>query len=462
MNQISNSQFYNKSIALITLLFCSYFINGQVVKFSGKILNPNSKKISVRGKEYYKVIMIDDNGYFSDTLDIKSGDFSLSDFNESTALYLQPGYDIFLTLDTKAFDETIVYKGIGERPNNFLAKYFLYNENNSLTYREIKSMSESEYFTHEEEYFKGVLKLLANSTVENLQFENQQKMRFEYNRLTNILNKSADAYFDKTSSIVTQEFINQAIDKVDFKDTIFYNENNYYKSFINTYFVLGLVANNQNCFELFENHLNQNQRKRIISLISMGVSFYNDKDITPYYEALKKLVDDKNKLSNFTQSFNQIKSLSKGNPSPGFKYKSIGGEMVSLKDLQGKLVYIDVWATWCGPCRAQIPFLKELEEHYRDKDIAFVSISIDNPKDESKWKKMVEEEGLKGIQLIADNAWKSSFATDYVIRGIPRFILIDKKGDIISPFAPQPATYSQSGEPIQNEEINDMIDQYLN
>ena len=75
---------------------------------------------------------------------------------------------------------------------------------------------------------------------------------------------------------------------------------------------------------------------------------------------------------------------------------------------------------------------------------------------------MVEDEGLKGIQLIADNAWKSSFATDYVIRGIPRFILIDKKGDIISPFAPQPATYSQSDEPVQNEEIKNMIDQYLN
>ena len=119
-------------------------------------------------------------------------------------------------------------------------------------------------------------------------------------------------------------------------------------------------------------------------------------------------------------------------------------------------------ATWCGPCIAQFPYLIKLEEEYRDKDVAFVSISIDNPKNEDKWRKMVKDKELKGIQLLAENAWSSSFAEDYVIRGIPRFILLDKKGYIISPFAPQPAIYDDNGKPISNKEINNLLDKYLN
>ena len=106
--------------------------------------------------------------------------------------------------------------------------------------------------------------------------------------------------------------------------------------------------------------------------------------------------------------------------------------------------------------------LIKLEEDYRDKDVAFVSISIDNPKNEDKWRKMVKDKELKGIQLLAENAWGSSFAKDYVIRGIPRFILLDKKGYIISPFAPQPATYDDNGNPISNKEIHDLLDKNLN
>ena len=75
------------------------------------------------------------------------------------------------------------------------------------------------------------------------------------------------------------------------------------------------------------------------------------------------------------------------------------------------------------PCKAQIPYLKELEEKYRTKEVAFVSISIDQLKDSTKWKKMIVDKELKGIQIMADNAWRSTFVKDYIIEGIPRFIL---------------------------------------
>ena len=108
----------------------------------------------------------------------------------------------------------------------------------------------------------------------------------------------------------------------------------------------------------------------------------------------------------------------------------------------------------------QIPYLKKLEEKYRTKDIVFVSMSVDDPKDAIKWKKMIIDKELKGIQIMADKAWKSSFVLDYVIEGIPRFILIDKNGNIISSNAPRPATFNK-GNYLLNEEIQTIFDENL-
>ena len=74
---------------------------------------------------------------------------------------------------------------------------------------------------------------------------------------------------------------------------------------------------------------------------------------------------------------------------------------------------------------------------------------------------MVDDKELKGVQLIADNAWKSSFARDYVIQGIPRFILIDKKGNIITPFAPRPAAFTESGDLTLNLELKELLNEYV-
>ncbi len=143
------------------------------------------------------------------------------------------------------------------------------------------------------------------------------------------------------------------------------------------------------------------------------------------------------------------RELPKGALSPAFvEYENINGERTSLSDLKGKYVYVDVWATWCGPCKAEIPSLKKVEKMYHGKNIAFVSVSIDDDrshggsweKANEDWKKMVEEKELGGIQLFAPKGWKSDFVTDYRINGIPRFILIDPAGNIVSASAPRPSS----------------------
>jgi thiol-disulfide isomerase/thioredoxin len=103
-----------------------------------------------------------------------------------------------------------------------------------------------------------------------------------------------------------------------------------------------------------------------------------------------------------------------------------------LESLKGKYVYIDVWATWCGPCLQEVPFLQKVEEQYQGKNIEFVSISVDNIKDREKWSNLVNKKQLGGIQLLADKEFNSEFIKQYSILQIPRFILIDPNGNIVN------------------------------
>lgn len=133
-----------------------------------------------------------------------------------------------------------------------------------------------------------------------------------------------------------------------------------------------------------------------------------------------------------TTTFAQEKAAEKvvlkdGDKCIDFTFKDINGKEVSLSDLKGKYILIDVWATWCSPCRNEIPFLKKLEEKMHGKKIEFVSISCD--KDKAAWEKMVKDEKLGGIQLFSDG--DKTFMEAFGITGIPRFIMLDKKGNIL-------------------------------
>ena len=126
-----------------------------------------------------------------------------------------------------------------------------------------------------------------------------------------------------------------------------------------------------------------------------------------------------------------------GKSSYNFSLPDTSGRLVSMKDFKGKVIFIDVWATWCGPCREQFPYLKEIEEEYKDnQDIVFLGISLDKLKDKQKWLKAIQKEKLPGIQLLDD--FGKSFGQKYDISAIPRFLLIDKEGKWIEIRCPKP------------------------
>lgn len=323
-----------KKIFLIAVVLLGSFSSSAQKKsymaFQAEIANKFGDVVSFFNdkNKLVKTIQVNKNGIFKDTMNVAAGRYVFSDGNEFTIVYLKNGFDLKMKMDSKMFDESIVYTGKGADENNFLAQNSLFEEKTDIGSLLVSS---------EAVFFEGL----------------DKKKSEDLNRLKS---KKLDPVFVDLQS--------KSID-----------------------------AN------------------------------YNE--VVKYYKKNYEANLAKSKLNNTI--------------SPTFNYENHKGGTTKLEDLKGKYVYIDVWATWCGPCRAEIPSLKKVEEKYQGKNIAFVSISVDVDKDHEKWKNFVADKQLGGIQLFADKNWKSDFMMSYGINSIPRFILIDPNGKIVKSDAARPS-----------------------
>lgn len=139
------------------------------------------------------------------------------------------------------------------------------------------------------------------------------------------------------------------------------------------------------------------------------------------------------------EKYQKMEGMLEGNPAPPVFFYDLAGERVGLADLKGKFLYLDLWATWCGPCIEEIPALKVLQEAYKDSDILFVSISVDKERDKEKWKRFVQQKNLGGVQLWIDKENNQVLKETFNILQIPRFILLDKEGRIVDANALRPS-----------------------
>ena len=125
----------------------------------------------------------------------------------------------------------------------------------------------------------------------------------------------------------------------------------------------------------------------------------------------------------------------------GFEFTDLKGKTFSFEKYKGKVIYLDFWATWCGPCRAQFPFSKKLHEQIPaklKKDIVFLYISIDDTVEQ--WKEGVESIGLEEYENgFTEGAWGSPVLQKLGIRSIPRYMIIGKDGKIVDDNAKRPS-----------------------
>lgn len=436
--------------AVISLISCNKDVKKDFTVLSGKVANKQSEKISLdKGfGDYSKTIQLKDDGSFLDTLKVKEGHYWLRDGNNNIPLYLKNGDNLQISYDANNFDTTYKIKGKGSNTSDYLfqkskieqkirakgTKIYLLDEND---YKDI-FQNEKDEITDLIYSLNGIPESFTDSEIRNIEYKyynaikRYQLYHAHYAKLPDF--KVSEHFLDDLENVI---YTNEG----DFKFSRAYRilVANFYRDQASVVAKRDSIDEDLAFLKVASDIPSQIIKNNLLySAAKYGITY--TENIESYYKTFMEASTNKKQKEEITRSYDKLKTVSKGEPSPKFNnYENFNGGTSSLDDFKGKYVYIDVWATWCGPCKAEIPSLKTIEKKYHNKNIAFVSISVDKEKDHDKWLKMVKEKDLKGNQLFADNDWNSDFVKDYLILGIPRFILIDPKGNIVNSNAPRPS-----------------------
>ncbi|WP_134089849.1 TlpA disulfide reductase family protein [Olivibacter sp. XZL3] len=137
------------------------------------------------------------------------------------------------------------------------------------------------------------------------------------------------------------------------------------------------------------------------------------------------LLENPNYRFALNNKINKVSQVFKGNTATDFEMKSLTNEAVKLSHFKGKVILIDVWASWCGPCKKQMPIFQALQDHFKEKeDIVLISLSIDD--NSQAWERSVKELKLNGHNYLIDRARLSA----YSLSSVPRTIIIDQNFNI--------------------------------
>lgn len=125
-----------------------------------------------------------------------------------------------------------------------------------------------------------------------------------------------------------------------------------------------------------------------------------------------------------------LRTFAVGAEAPLFAGPNPEGEEISLESLRGKVVLIDFWASWCGPCRRENPNVVKLYDAYKDKGFEILAVSLDKTKD--RWVKAIADDKLTWLHISDLKGWKSKYAQQYGVSSIPQTVLLDRDGKIMA------------------------------
>ena len=433
------------TLALCSLCFSLGLVakSGKIV-LSGQVQNQSMESIQISHLDYKKLVSseLDADGNFKMTAKIEEGYYLLEYGRNSAYIYLYPKDEIQIRFDANQFNTTLAFEGLGSARNNYLAKKR--NSNAKLT----KNL-EAFYAKEEDRYLQNIntvketnLNLLADYELENF-FIKAETKSLEYERLFCIHRYKNNYKFYLGGEINPSEDFYKPLENLNLNDEDDYAQQPYFRYLVDS--IWNERIQNAPDVDGMLNELRKVSSTKVLnSLVNdfysrIATKYERPKD---YLDLIKRVTTHQPFIDAAEERYQKLiasKSLTKGDFSPEFSYESVDGGIIQLSDFKGKIVYIDVWATWCAPCIKQVPYLKELEKIYHDENIVFVSISVDRKESKKTWKQMIEEKQLGGIQLFADQSFNSEFMKAYSVNSIPRFILIDDEGKIINPEAPRPS-----------------------
>ncbi|MGB3076694.1 MAG: TlpA disulfide reductase family protein [Chitinophagales bacterium] len=402
---------------------------------------------------------------------------------QSVTLFMEPGDALQVNIEGDSLLKAISFSGKGAAHNQFLVSFLKNFEADFNTEKVSKEIISSDIDAYEMKLFEERKKQLAfyNSGIQKETFSDAFKKylsnSIRYNYYARILsfpivqaNQSQQVMTVKALPAVMLEGIDakpvndEALIAESYRDFLYYytvyftSEANGFNKFKDTN--LSVEKKVQTAMQHFSGEsldwciayllnndiakVSQYTAKHIFNVLSL------QDESGDYPKLLKNKVDERLAVKDVVVADAKNTDAAGSSDINYPKLMDINGKYFTLNDLKGKVVYIDFWASWCGPCMGEMPYSKKLHAMFDEKQlkgIEFLYISIDASED--AWRNAAKQLGLEGKLAISPGNWSAPIAKYFGILSIPRYMLMNRKGEIVDLNAKRPS----SGEMIYNDII---------
>ncbi|MDR6734781.1 TlpA disulfide reductase family protein [Sphingobacterium sp. 2149] len=353
-------------------------------------------------------------------------------FEEQYPVYLKPGEK----LTVEAGDGKINYSGSVSKENQvFAAWYKLIAPLRNYGYtKKGYTLPPDRYVSLLDSLEKPVQDFVKNIRTGNDSFDKQVKYLLPYSYKFDVLMPLATGLSFKSKNEYPAQ-VTQLIDQEKFADANLWSLPMAYNYMTNLSFVKYILYNNKQGIaaemlvpEIADNPLRANF---VLAHAQRGTT----QSLVKFLEGNSKYMMNDKQKKELALLLRRANLQVAGGSWIDFSYPDVNGKMHSLSENLGKVVLLDLWATWCAPCLAEVPALEKLEKEFQGKDVVFISLSLDT--DKAKWQNMVKQKQLSGVQLFSNS--EQRFMQDYEVTEIPRYIVFDKNGKTVNFNAPRPS-----------------------
>ncbi|MBX0333664.1 TlpA family protein disulfide reductase [Pontibacter sp. HSC-14F20] len=364
--------------------------------------------------------------------------------NESVPLYLEPGFEMQVTFVAGKMLKSLKYSGEGANENNYLAlhTYRFDEEEDYQTLPDNVKLSEKEFlqfldYRKEDQLAIFEKKIKAKPVSEHFRqlilaeieysYANDRLTFFDMRELMRLpvqLQPSPE-YFDfldyldmeqpaTLEAISFPTFLRNYIRYIGQQARLELSDIHYYKK---AYYEVSYTLQGQARVMAQAHLIRQSlQQGNVLHLPAMLQDFSQNKGIAHVHTALQR-------------QYESHPGLGIGSTAPDFSLKDINGELVSLSDFRGKVVYLSFWRTDCGLCMVEQPHAQELARKLQHHDVVLINIGVDE--NEQAWRSVVKSRGLRGVQLYLKGQGHE-LAKRYGLKDVPAYFLIDDNGTILS------------------------------